>query len=380
MRIAVIASLRRGLDHFVYRELDVFSSLGATIKIFPTKFKEGLHNPEPEWTVHHWHPIVALLLQPYFLLAHPFRYVRLLMEATRYRAWMDFAIAWHFANNMRDVDIIYSIVGDHKLFIGFFCKRIINKPLVVTIHAYELYRNPNPRLFVKALESCDQIITVTDYNKELLSDRYGIDPAAIRVVRCSVDVDAYKPSDKFVVLMVAYFEAKKGHETLLKAIRELDMDDIELWIVGSNRGLPSDVDVHRMAEELGITHRIAFFGELGGNALKAVYRNCDVFCLPSRFDKNGVGEGFPAVLMEAMAFGKPVITTRHVEIPRIIKEVLIEEDDVDGLANAIRRLRASDLLRQELGQQNRDTASRLFSTRNAQVMAAILEGLIPSEG
>ncbi|MEZ6081284.1 MAG: carbamoyltransferase N-terminal domain-containing protein [Pirellulaceae bacterium] len=79
----------------------------------------------------------------------------------------------------------------------------------------------------------------------------------------------------------------------------------------------------------GIASR--FFGPLSGTALKAVYHACDVFCLPCHFEKDGLGEGFPVVLIEAMACGKPVISTRHVEIPNVIKRLLVDEKDVDGL-------------------------------------------------
>ena len=78
--------------------------------------------------------------------------------------------------------------------------------------------------------------------------------------------------------------------------------------------------------------QVAFFGKLSGTALRAVYHAADVFCLPSRHDSDGCAEGFPTVLIEAMACGKPVVTTRHVEIPRIVEQILVDENDVDGLA------------------------------------------------
>ncbi len=375
MNVAVITSLRRGFEHFVFRELQIIASQGISLHIFPTKYQRGLYNPEPEWILHRWHALSAALLQPLYFLTHPLKYARLLWEASKYHAWVDFALAWLFSRRMAGIDVIYSIFGDHKFFVGYFCKRITGLPLVVTIHAYELYRNPNPDLFVKALAACDQIITVTDYNKELLSDRYGVDPEAIKVVRCSVDIDAYHPESKFVILIVAYFEDKKGHDTLLRAVRELGLHDIEVWVVGSGRGKARDVDVVKLAEDLDIADRVAFFGELGGNALKAMYRSCDVFCLPSRFSHDGIAEGFPTVLMEAMAFGKPVISTRHVEIPRIITEIVVEENDYRALAAAIRSLYESKELRRKLGMQNRAIAERLFSPENARQTASILQEL-----
>jgi glycosyltransferase involved in cell wall biosynthesis len=372
MNIAVILSMKHGMEHFVYRELSVIAEQGAEIVLFPTKTQPGPYMPKPEWHTLHWNPLAVLLCQPYYACRSPRAYFSLLGQAIHLHALVDFVIAWHFASHMRDADIVYSIFGDHKLFIGYFCKFILGKPLVTTLHAYELYQNPNPAMFVESLQKCDQIITVTEYNRELLQTRFGLDPARVEVVRVSVDTDDFRPAQKFIVLIVGYFDARKGHDTLFQAVRELGMDDLEVWVVGDMSGRSDPVDVRRLARELGIESQVAFFGELSGNALKAVYRACDVFCAPSRHDKHGVAEGFPTVLMEAMSFGKPVITTRHVEIPRIVPEIIIEENDSHALAEAIKKLYQSATLRVQQGQVNRFIAERLFSAHNAQQTAHIL--------
>src|SRR4051794_3356354 len=217
MRVAVIASMKKGLEHFVYRELQLFAAQGFSISLFPTKYRAGLYNASEEWTLHLWSPLIVIALQPYFFLRSPVQYLRLMREALATGALLDCALAWYFAARMAEVDVIYATFGDRKLFVGYFCKQIVHKPLAVTIHAYELYQNPNPRLFLRALAACDQIITVTDYNRELLATRFGIDPSRIERVRISVDVDDYRPEKKFVVLIVASFAERKGHEVLFKA-------------------------------------------------------------------------------------------------------------------------------------------------------------------
>ena len=374
MRIGVIASMKKGLELFVYRELSAFARLGLSISLFPTKYQPGLYNPPEDWAFHPWRPGRVLLGQFLCLLRSPLRYLRLLREALTVGALVDFFLAWHFARRMARADVIYATFGDHKLFIGYFCKKILDKPLVVTIHAYELYRNPNPRLFTRALAACDRVITVTDYNRELLAARYGLDPAGVEVVRINVDTEAYRPEEKFIVLIVGFFAERKGHEVLFEAVQRLNQDDIEVWVVG-DEGPEGGVDVRGMASRMGLDDRVAFFGKLSGAALKAAFHACDVFCLPCRTDRNGVAEGFPTVLAEAMAFGKPVITTRHVEIPRILDEIVVDENDAEGLALALRRVYGSEALRRRLGEKNREIAERLFSTRNAARTADLMRGL-----
>jgi glycosyltransferase involved in cell wall biosynthesis len=374
MHIGVIASMKKGLEHFVYRELRAFTALGCSISLFPTKYRTGLYNAMKEWRLYRWHPLSVILWQPYLFLRAPIRYLRILWEALSTNALVDFILASYFAWNMKEVDVIYSTFGDHKFFVGYFCKQILDKPLAVTIHAYELYRNPNRRLFVRALKACDQIITVTEHNREYLRTHYEVDPTNVEIVRCGVDTEDYKSVKKFIVLIVGFFVDRKGHDVLFKAIKQLGRDDIEVWVVGGE-GAEESIDVRALATQIGVDPQVAFWGRLSGAALKAAYNACDVFCLPCRVDSHGVSEGFPNVLIEAMAFGKPVITTRHVEIPRIIPEILVDENDVQGLAEALEQVYQSPSLCRRLGKQNRKIAEELFSLRNASQSATLLRRL-----
>ena len=54
MHIGVIASMKKGLEHFIYREVCELARAGATISLFPTKHRHGLYNPRPDWRVYRW--------------------------------------------------------------------------------------------------------------------------------------------------------------------------------------------------------------------------------------------------------------------------------------------------------------------------------------
>lgn len=379
LTIGAVASLKRGFEHFVYRELCLLERQGASIAVFPTKHQSGLYNPHENWQYYRWKTWFVLMGQLWYFLKRPRKYSSVLWESWQHGAVKEFFLAAYFSERMNEVDLIYATFGDRKLFVGYFCKRLLQKPLAVMIHAYELYDNPNDRMFLRALQGCDQIITVTEYNREQLRDRFDIPSERVEVVRLSIDLQEYRPREKFVILIVAFFAERKGHRILLEALQKMNRDDVEVWVVGDSGAEMESVDVQGMVREMGLESQVAFFGKLGGTALKALYHACDVFCLPCHFDRTGDGEGFPTVLIEAMACGKPVVTSRHVEIPRIVEQYVVDEFDVDGVANALEELYGSVQLREASGERNRELAEQHFSTRNLQRTAAIFARLVDGD-
>jgi colanic acid/amylovoran biosynthesis glycosyltransferase len=378
MHIGVIASMKSGLAHFIYREVSELASQGATISLFPTKQRPGLYNPRPEWKVYRWSAWRVILCQPLRFVRMPLRYLTVLVAAIRCGELIDFLIAAHFAPGMRNVDVIYATFGDRKLYIGYFAKLLLGKPLVVTIHSSEMYFNPNQKLFPIALNACDHIFSATDYNRYQLCDRYGIARERIDVIRLSIDLELYRPEAKFVILMVGFFGLTKGHEVLFRALKQLE-HNVEVWVVGGHDGRPP-VDVPALVRQIGVESQVAFFGKLSDVALRAVYHACDVVCVPCRHDQYGGREGFPSVLVEAMACGKPIVTTRHTEIPRVVEQIIVPENNVDALADALQHVYDSPPLRNELGIRNRELAEEHFSTSNVEQALDIFCSVAASTG
>jgi glycosyltransferase involved in cell wall biosynthesis len=106
--------------------------------------------------------------------------------------------------------------------------------------------------------------------------------------------------------------------------------------------------VHDQAARLGIARHVSFAGELLGEDKFGAFGRADVFCLPTFYDD----EAFPVVLVEAMACGLPILSTRWRGILSMIEEgasgILVEPRDADAIARELARLAADPQLRQRL--------------------------------
>jgi colanic acid/amylovoran biosynthesis glycosyltransferase len=370
MRVAYITTMKRGLPSFVYRELEFLSQAGLEVGVFATKFADGLFMPDLAWLFHRMRPLLIVLCQPLHLLRWPRRYVRLLRVALKTRSLVDFLVACDFAAMMKHWSIksVHCIEGLHALAIGYYCHQLLDLPLSVTIHTDALYMPDDWPIFKTAIHACHFVTTVCQFNREKLIQEHRLPAERVHLVRLGVDTGYFRPDSTVKVLIVAQFSQRKGHENLFRALKKLNRDNIHLWVVGSDTwgSIGDHVDVRQLAHDLDVTDRITFFGDLSGPFLRVLFQNCDIFCLPSR--KYLINEGIPVSLMEAMACAKPVISTYHAGIPELVPEILVRENDVSALAEALAFLADRPKVRREMGQRNRKIIQRDYSITNAKRM------------
>jgi colanic acid/amylovoran biosynthesis glycosyltransferase len=131
-------------------------------------------------------------------------------------------------------------------------------------------------------------------------------------------------------------------------------------------GYPGAVNVEKLASDYGIEDKVVVFGEVSDQVLDFLYRSCDVFCLPFVTDDRGINEGLPVSLIEAMSYGKPVIATRLTGTPELVEEILIDERDVDGLVEALRRYGSDPSIRKAAGERSVEIVQTGYSKGNVQ--------------
>ena len=125
------------------------------------------------------------------------------------------------------------------------------------------------------------------------------------------------------------------------------------------------------ADRLGVADRVALRGRGAARSLMPLYRDYDLFVLPTR-----PGEGIPRVLLEAMADGLPVVTTNVAGIASLIRDgdngLLLDDSSPAAVAGAIRRLIRAPDLRRRLIEAGYETARAHTLERQAAEMMRVV--------
>lgn len=370
--IAYIVPMGEGLDTFVYRELEILYGMGLKIDLFATKYKKGdVFSPKAGWWTRTMTPLQMLWRMPVILLRGLINF-RLAIEAIRDGALVDLIFALDYAPVMRRRNIrqIHCHHGDHKLFIGYFCKRLLGIPLSVTIHAHEFYTNPNPALFRKVIKCCDGVFPISRKWLSMLRDEYGVPEQRLFLNYLFVETDLYSDKPEITVLSVGRFTERKGFHILMDAVEMLRDLPVNFCFVGFG---PLNLAV--MAKTRGVDDRVTIFPKLDQKQLRVLYKNVDILCVPSITTKAEGAEGIPVVLMEGMGCGLPVVATRCGAIEELVESELVEENSPAMLAAAIRRLACDPELRIMQGRRNAAKVREMFGVQNVYKFAQELNAL-----
>ncbi|UBF26531.1 glycosyltransferase [Kovacikia minuta CCNUW1] len=161
-----------------------------------------------------------------------------------------------------------------------------------------------------------------------------------------------RKSGERVVGSVGRLDAMKGHDILLRAIALID--DVRVVILGEGEQRQS---LEQLACDLGIRDRVDLPGWV--DHPRAYLPAFDIMVLPSR------SEGFPLAIVEAMLAARPVVATRVGSVAEAVTEgetgFLVEKNDVEGLASALKRLVNDPDLCVRLGQRGRGVAIAHFT-------------------
>lgn len=186
--------------------------------------------------------------------------------------------------------------------------------------------------------------------------RVHVIPNALDQARLSAMTEAVKASTdpcwEGRIMAMGRMTQEKGHDLLLAACAQV-LSEFPRWRLEFIGDGPLRSALQ--AQQWGISDQVAFHGQLAEPF--GTLKTADIFVLPSRV------EGFPNVLLEAMALGRACVSFNCPSGPselidHEVNGLLVPSEDVAALARAIRRLISQPQLRTQLGAQARESTTR----------------------
>jgi glycosyltransferase involved in cell wall biosynthesis len=215
-------------------------------------------------------------------------------------------------------------------------------PLVLTEHDSAFFRNQiksqKEAIVRRTFSQVDQLVTVSPFLARAL---HKYTNGTIQIIGNLVDTEFFRPAqvnlpdEPFIFGVIASLDENKGIDCLLSgfatAFRETP---VQLVIVGDG---PERAWLEKQAIDLGVQNQISFLGVINRIGIRDFLQNCHVLVSSS------YAETFGLTLIEAMACGKPVVSTRSGGPEFFVTEengILVSAGDVEGLAEAMKDLKA----------------------------------------
>jgi len=272
-------------------------------------------------------------------------------------------------------------------------------PLVVTIHdlTHLVYPEFLPSrlaylyassMLRAAAHRARQIITISQFSKQAICDRLEVNEEKVHVIPRVLSRSFFEMQGRDhgrllrklgvrtpYFLFVGLLKPHKNVQGLLRAfalIPETFRDSLQLVIAGKlDSFYPA---LRRITEELSLQGQVLFTGHVSEEELHSLYACAMAFVLPS------LNEGFGLPVLEAMAYGVPVIVSKTSSLPEVTGDagILVDPTDPASIAGGMVRVLSDEALRQQLSERGRER-TRLFSAkefaqRHLEVYRRALEG------
>ena len=250
------------------------------------------------------------------------------------------------------------------------------KPVLMHTHGCEfhVFFAQLPRLLrwwvALTFRSCAVVIALSDSWRDYYIEHCRLDPNRVVVLLNPVQIPDNLPSRsptaaplKFIFL--GRIGERKGAFDVIQAVAQLpppQRQRLTLWLAG-------DGEVERanqLIQQLELQDSIQLLGWINSETRDRLLSQADVFLLPSQ------NEGLPVAMLEAMAWGLPVIVTPVGGIPELVTHqqhgFFVPPGDVDAIADAMQMLLTQDMLRQQMGLAAHQQVQRLDVRQYRQVL------------
>ncbi|WOD39052.1 glycosyltransferase [Nodosilinea sp. E11] len=224
-------------------------------------------------------------------------------------------LAWFEAAN---IDHVHAHFGTNSTTVAMLCHALGGPRYSFTVHGPEEFDKVRAISLAEKIRRASFVVAISSFGKSQLYRWTALeDWPKIQVVHCGLDqaflAQDYTPiPEQRHLVCVGRLSAQKGHLLLLEAVRQLVEAGYRFTVT-----LVGDGEMRSQVEELLVTYGlqdcVSITGWAASQEVKAQLLKAQALVLPS------FAEGLPVVIMEALALGRPVITTSIAGIPELVE-------------------------------------------------------------
>lgn len=249
---------------------------------------------------------------------------------------------------------------------GIAAKELTGKPLVVHVHATSYDRGSEDMIDTRVLAiekkgmlAADRVVTVSDLTRNIVINKYGIDPAKVVTVHNAVDfsgrdnIEVERGINDKIVTFLGRITFQKGPEYFIEAAAKVLKRTKNVRFVMAGSGDMMNKAIEQVAR-LGISDRFHFTGFLRGQEVQKMFALSDVYIMPS------VSEPFGISPLEAMRSNVPSVISFQSGAAEVLKYALkVDFWDVDAMADDIYALLQYPALAEFATKQGYDEVNEL---------------------
>jgi len=247
--------------------------------------------------------------------------------------------------------------------IFFRIAKMFNKKIILHFHAFSpdsTIFGKRKELYSKLFNSADIVIVLSSYWKTQV-DKIVSNSAKVVVVfnPCPRVKQADNIEKQKFILFAGTLNERKGYSDLIKAFALIAGKFQDWRLVFAGNG---DIEAAtELSKSLGILNQVEFKGWVSGNEKEKLFAAASVFCLPS------YAEGFPMAVLDAWAYGLPVIATPVGGLPDIAvhgeNAMIFKPGDIEGLKENLEILLSDKLFREKLRTASLKLSNEIFDIK-----------------
>jgi len=370
------SSYARAGDTFIRREVEELRHLGWTVDTFSIR-RVGSSEQVSDDILREQNSTFYILEQGMWRLGitfmamalkYPLRMGRAFRKASEVR-WPGIkSFFWHLfylveasclAHQLikKDIALLHNHIAMNSGTVALLASILADIPLSMTVHGPHEFMDPEHWGLGKKIAASKLTVCISHFGKSQCmlfspSDSWH----KLQVVHCGLDNtflnDAMsEPIKSSKLIYVGRLDPEKGTLVLVDAVARLREQniDFELLVVGDGE---SRAGCEQYVKTLGLQESVHFLGWQGSDDVRRLIMDSRAMVLPS------FAEGLPVVIMEALALGRPVISTYVAGIPELVKNGengwLVSAGSVDELVIAMRSaIQTSPQTLDEMGERGR---------------------------